>query len=101
APPALKEASFELRPGEILGIAGLMGSGRSEMVRALYGLDPVRGGAVVLRGKALPGRGGSPSDRLRQGFGYLSEDRKGEGLALPLSVADNLTLTALRACTRL
>ena len=100
APPAVREASFELRPGEILGIAGLMGSGRTEMVRALYGLDGVRSGAVTLRGRPLAARGARPSTRLAQGFGYLSEDRKGEGLALPLSIADNLTLTALRACSR-
>jgi ribose transport system ATP-binding protein len=101
APPALKEASFDLRAGEILGIAGLMGSGRTEMVRALFGLDPVRGGTVTLRGQTLAARGARPGARLRQGFGYLSEDRKGEGLALPLSIADNLTMTAFASVARL
>jgi ribose transport system ATP-binding protein len=101
APPGVHEASFDLRPGEILGIAGLMGSGRTELVRALYGLDPVRSGTVTVRGREHGPRSARPSTRLRQGFGYLSEDRKGEGLALPLSIADNLTLTALDACTRL
>jgi ribose transport system ATP-binding protein len=100
APPALKEASFDLRPGEILGVAGLMGSGRTEMVRALFGLGPARSGEVLLRGRSVGVGGTRPAGRLRQGFGYLSEDRKGEGLALPLSIADNLTLTALGACTR-
>lgn len=100
APPALRSASFELRRGEVLGVAGLMGSGRTEMVRALFGLTPVRSGTLVLRGRALPPRAGRPAARLRQGFGYVSEDRKREGLALPLSVADNLTLTRLRACAR-
>ncbi|HEX6924793.1 MAG TPA: sugar ABC transporter ATP-binding protein [Longimicrobiaceae bacterium] len=100
APPRLLEASFELKRGEILGIAGLMGSGRSELVRALFGLDPVRAGEIRLRGRVLTARHAQPSLRLRQGFGYLSEDRKGEGLALPLSIADNLTMTAMDACTR-
>jgi ribose transport system ATP-binding protein len=99
APPAVRHASFELRRGEILGIAGLMGSGRTEMVRALFGLEPARSGSFVLRGRPLALHGGQAVDRLRQGFGYLSEDRKGEGLALPLSLADNLTLTRLSACS--
>lgn len=101
APPVLKEASFELRPGEILGIAGLMGSGRTEMVRALFGLDAVKAGTITLRGHTLSARGARASTRLRQGFGYLSEDRKGEGLALPMSIADNLTLTAIGVRMRL
>ena len=102
APPGLRHASLDLRAGEILGIAGLMGSGRSELVRALYGLDRPAGGSVRLRGRGLTlgGGAGSPRQRLAQGFGYLSEDRKGEGLALPLSVKDNLTLTRLDSCSR-
>ncbi|HET8654965.1 MAG TPA: sugar ABC transporter ATP-binding protein [Longimicrobiaceae bacterium] len=102
APPALRHASFELRRGEILGIAGLMGSGRSEMVRALFGLDAPAGGEVRLGGEvlALQGTRGSPGARVRQGVGYLSEDRKGEGLALPMSIADNLTLTRFSATSR-
>jgi ribose transport system ATP-binding protein len=86
APPAVRDASFELRAGEILGIAGLMGSGRTELVRAIFGLDETSGGTTIPAAS-------SPAHRLRQGFGYLAEDRKGEGLALPLSVADNLTLS--------
>jgi ribose transport system ATP-binding protein len=99
APPALKQASFELRRGEILGIAGLIGSGRTELVRALFGLEPRAAGRIALRGRTLDVHGTSPAQRLRQGFGYLSEDRKREGLALPLSVADNLTATRLSACS--
>ncbi|HEY8485679.1 MAG TPA: sugar ABC transporter ATP-binding protein [Longimicrobiales bacterium] len=98
APPAVRHASFELRRGEVLGIAGLVGSGRTEMVRAVFGLDPAQSGTILLRGRAVALRGPT-ADRLRQGVGYLSEDRKGEGLALPLSVADNLTLTRLSACS--
>jgi ribose transport system ATP-binding protein len=83
--------SLTLAKGEILGIAGLIGSGRTEMLRALFGLDEVEGGTVVLSGAALAGR--RPWDRIRLGLGFLSEDRQGEGLALALSVADNMTLS--------
>jgi len=97
APPALKEASFELRRGEILGIAGLMGSGRTELVRALFGLESGASGRIALLGRALAVQRATAGQRLNQGFGYLSEDRKREGLALPLSIADNLTATRLSA----
>jgi ribose transport system ATP-binding protein len=100
SPPALRHASFELRRGEILGIAGLMGSGRTELVRALFGLDRVDAGSIVLRGQQTRARRAKPSARLASGIGYLSEDRTGEGLALPLSVADNLTLTRLSPYVR-
>ena len=93
APPRLHEASFELRRGEIFGIAGLLGSGRTELVRTLYGLDTADAGTVELRGASRPARGTSAAERVRQGVGYVSEDRKGEGLALPLSIADNLCAT--------
>ncbi len=97
APPMVTQASFTLRRGEILGLAGLMGSGRSEMVRGLFGLAPVASGTVRIAGaeKLIHD---APSARIRQGVGYLSEDRKGEGLALPMSVADNLTMTGYAAC---
>src|SRR6185295_10685643 len=80
APPVLQRASFTLRRGEILGIAGLMGSGRTQLVRAIFGLDEVSSGTITLSGKALSARGGMPAMRLFQGLGYLSEDRKREGL---------------------
>jgi ribose transport system ATP-binding protein len=99
APPVVKRASFTLRRGEILGIAGLMGSGRTELVRALFGLAPVASGAVRIATFAST-IGDPPSRRIDQGVGYLSEDRKGEGLALPMSVADNLTLTGFGSCAR-
>jgi ribose transport system ATP-binding protein len=85
-------ADLELRAGEILGIGGLVGSGRTELLRAIFGLDPVRRGEVRVHAFASPG---SPWQRLADGVGLLSEDRKGEGLALALSVADNLTLSKL------
>jgi ribose transport system ATP-binding protein len=93
SPPRLREASFDLCRGEILGIAGLLGSGRTELVRALYSLDTPTDGIVTLRGADSPARNGSTTERVHQGVGYLSEDRKGEGLALPLSIADNLCAT--------
>lgn len=88
--------SLTLRRGEILGIAGLVGAGRTEMLRAVYGLEPVRRGAIrvgTVRGAARRVR--HPSHRLAQGVGLLSEDRKEEGLAVRLSLADNLTLANL------
>jgi len=100
APPALKHASFELRRGEILGLAGLAGSGRTELVRALFGLQPAASGRIALRNRTLGVRGATPAQRLAQGFGYVSEDRQREGLALPLSIADNLTATRFSACSR-
>jgi len=100
APPALKSASFELRRGEILGIAGLMGSGRTQLVRALFGLDRAMGGSIKCRGITAAASGGTPARRLLQKLGYLSEDRKGEGLAVTLSIADNVTMTRLKSCSR-
>jgi ribose transport system ATP-binding protein len=105
-PPALRRASLTLRKGEILGIAGLMGSGRTELVRAIFGLDPVVGGRVRIatnvRGeREAPGPARArptPARRIRDGLGYLSEDRKGEGLALTMSIADNVTTTRLETC---
>lgn len=86
-----RSASFSLREGEILGIAGLVGAGRSETVRACFGLDRVKGGSVVVRGldKTL----GTPRSRLKDGIGLLSENRKEEGLMLNRDLAENLTLT--------
>jgi len=88
----LERGSLTLRRGEILGLAGLIGAGRTEMLRALFGLDEIRSGQVRLgtfEGAALP------PERLGQGMGFLSEDRKTEGLALALSVEQNLTLSRL------
>jgi ribose transport system ATP-binding protein len=85
-------ATFTLRRGEILGIAGLVGSGRTRFLRALFGLEAVKSGRVRIG--AYSGAAG-PRAHWRAGMGLLSEDRKNEGLALGLSVADNLTLTRL------
>jgi ABC-type sugar transport system ATPase subunit len=90
-------ASFELRRGEVFGIAGLVGAGRTELLRVLFGVDKLARGRV----RAFGHHGAaSPAERIAQGFGMLSEDRKGEGLALEMSVADNLTLSRLTAIVR-
>ena len=99
-PPALQSASFELHSGEVLGIAGLIGSGRTEMVKALFGLERPAAGEIRVRGKQVTAGGAAPRHRIAQGFGYLSEDRKNEGLALQLSVADNITATRYGSCSR-
>ncbi len=85
-------AGLTLRRGEVLGIAGLNGSGRTELLRTLFGLDPVRRGEIRLGVYTGPA---SPTRRWEQGAGLLSEDRKTEGLAAPMSVADNMTLSSL------
>ncbi len=92
ARPRLHSASFDLHSGEIFGIAGLLGSGRTELVRALFGLDTATAGTIVTNGHAVSTHA-TASTRVREGFGYVSEDRKGEGLALPLSITDNLCAT--------
>ena len=91
--PSLHDVSLQLYANEILGIFGLVGAGRTEFLRALFGLDAVRSGEIQVgfySGHANPGQ------RWRQGVGLLSENRKEEGLALGLSLADNVTLTRLR-----
>ncbi len=85
-------ASLTLHKGEVLGIAGLFGAGRTELFRAIFGLDAVKSGKLVV--KALSGPQ-SPHTRLNQGLGFLSEDRKGEGLSLSMSIADNISLSKL------
>jgi ribose transport system ATP-binding protein len=83
-------ASLELRRGEVLGIAGLIGAGRTELLRTIFGLDQVKSGQLSVfayRGPAAPGQ------RWDQGVGMVSEDRKSEGLALQMSIADNITLS--------
>jgi len=89
---APRSAGFQLHRGEVLGVAGLMGAGRTEMVRAIFGLDPVRSGKIRVGAVVGPK---APRERLAQGVGLLSEDRKREGLAAIRSIAENLTLTRL------
>ena len=88
-----RSAALTLRRGEVLGIAGLVGAGRTELLRAIFGLDPVRRGTVKVAGQLV--KGSSTHSRIRQGVGLLSENRKEEGLALGRSIEDNLTYSAL------
>ncbi len=85
-------ADLTVRRGEVVGIAGLLGAGRTHLLRSIFGLEPVLQGRVRVGAYVGPA---SPLQRWKQGVGFLSEDRKGEGLALGLSVADNLTLSSL------
>ncbi|WP_457447846.1 sugar ABC transporter ATP-binding protein [Roseateles sp. P5_E4] len=86
---------FELRRGEILGLAGLVGAGRTEVARAIFGADAVDGGEIELDGQRLQIR--SPRDAIAAGIAYVSEDRKAHGLAVKMSVAHNITLANLGA----
>ncbi len=87
-----RQASLKLHRGEVVGIAGLVGAGRTELLRTVFGLDAVRSGRIRVHSHAGPA---APRKRWAQGVGMVSEDRKTEGLALGMSIADNLTLTRL------
>jgi ribose transport system ATP-binding protein len=89
----LKDCSFEVRSGEILGFAGLVGAGRTELARAVFGADRIDSGTVELEGRELNIM--NPQDAIEAGIGYLTEDRKSEGLALQLGVDQNITLAHL------
>jgi ribose transport system ATP-binding protein len=89
----IRDVSFKLHRGEILGISGLVGAGRTEVVRAVFGADPRDSGEVVVHGKAALIR--TPRDAVAWGIGYLSEDRKRYGLALTMDVETNIVLASL------
>ena len=90
----VRDVSFELRKGEILGFAGLVGAGRTETLRALFGADPKQGGEIWIDGIKTEIR--SPKDAVKAGISYLSEDRKRYGLMLQKSVAENTTMATLK-----
>ena len=94
----VRDVSFTLRRGEILGFAGLMGAGRTEVARAVFGADRIDGGAIRVHGKDVTIR--APRDAVRHGIGYLSEDRKQFGLATGLDVTTNVVLPSLRSFSR-
>jgi ribose transport system ATP-binding protein len=94
----LDNVSFILRRGEILGLAGLVGAGRTELVRAIFGADRRSGGQIFVEGREVDIR--SPVDAIRLGIGLVPEDRKAQGLILSLAVRVNMTLTNLGALTR-
>jgi simple sugar transport system ATP-binding protein/ribose transport system ATP-binding protein len=97
-PPGVHEVSFEVRSGEILGLCGLIGSGRSEVARAIFGADKRSSGAIEVGGK--PARIRSPRGAIRTGVAMLPEDRKTQGLLMLRSIVDNVTLPHLRTVSR-
>jgi len=97
--PGVEDASFDLRAGEVLGIAGLVGAGRTELARALYGAAPVEGGTVVLGAGVAAGR--SPRESLDRGLAMIPESRKDHGLIFGRSSIENTTLSHLRALSSL
>lgn len=93
-----KDVSFKLRKGEILGFSGLMGAGRTEVARAIFGADPRDGGEIFVNGRRVNIK--TPEDAVKLGIGYLSEDRKRYGLLLDKSVAENTALASIDKYTK-
>jgi len=91
---ALRDVNFELKKGEILGFAGLMGAGRTEVARAIFGADTFDSGEIYINGQKVEIK--HPRDAVRHGIGYLSEDRKRYGLALGMDVKENNAMAAMR-----
>jgi ribose transport system ATP-binding protein len=94
----LKDISFSLHKGEVLGIAGLLGAGRTELARAIFGLDEISSGSIYVNGVAQ--KMSSPRSAIKSGIGFLTEDRKSQGLVLPLSVERNLCLASVDKFSR-
>jgi ribose transport system ATP-binding protein len=95
--PRLSKFDMKLHRGEIVGLGGLLGAGRTEAARALFGVDALTRGTITLKGEAAPKR---PADAIRAGLGFLTEDRKAEGIIPGMSVRENLTLALLPKLTR-
>lgn len=94
---ALQDISFSAYSGEVLGIAGLVGAGRTELVRAIFGADPIDGGVIYVDGTQTPIN--NPRDAIRAGIGLLTEDRKQQGLVLNMTTRENMTLSILDRLT--
>ena len=94
----VRDVSFELRKGEILGFSGLMGAGRTETARALFGADPKESGDIWINGQKVEIH--SPQDAVKHGIGYLSEDRKRYGIVVAKTVAENSTMASLKDFVR-
>ncbi|PYV16255.1 MAG: sugar ABC transporter ATP-binding protein [Acidobacteria bacterium] len=94
----VRSVSLRVRRGEIVGLAGLVGAGRSELARLIFGADRADSGEVVFEGETLEGHG--PHEAIRRGIGFLTEDRKGQGLLLDMTVRENITIAALAALSR-
>ncbi|WP_037290767.1 sugar ABC transporter ATP-binding protein [Saccharibacillus sacchari] len=92
-----ENVSFNVRAGEVVGFSGLMGAGRTEIMRAIFGLDKLDGGEIVLKGKKINIR--RPEDAVRHGIGFITEDRKDEGLVLDFSIRENMALPNLFSFT--
>ena len=92
------DISFDVRSGEIVALAGLVGAGRTEVARAVFGIDPYDSGTVTLNGKRLRGR--APQAAIAAGMGFVPEDRRKQGLVMPLSVARNTALTLRNSLAR-
>jgi ribose transport system ATP-binding protein len=92
-PGIVKDVSFDLRPGEVLGVSGLMGSGRSELARIVFGLEPYSEGEVWVGEQTL--RPLAPREAMEKGLAFLTEDRRGEGLMMEASITDNIVLPSL------
>jgi ribose transport system ATP-binding protein len=93
----LRNISFSVKAGEVLGIAGLVGAGRTELVRAIFGADPIDSGTIFVYGRPVSVK--SPRDAIRHGIALLTEDRKQQGLFLQLSVRKNITMSVLERLT--
>jgi ABC-type sugar transport system ATPase subunit/ribose/xylose/arabinose/galactoside ABC-type transport system permease subunit len=95
---SFREVSFQLRAGEILGFGGLVGSGRTEIARVLFGIDQPSAGTITIDGRAM--RFASPKDAMDNGIAYVSEDRIGQSLVMDFPILDNASLTVLDKATR-
>ncbi len=97
-PGAFDKVSFSLRHGEIVGLFGLVGSGRTQIARCIFGADPFSTGELYLEGEPLRPR--SPSDAVRAGIAFLTEDRKRDGLVLSCSIRDNASMATMNQVSR-
>jgi len=95
----VRDVSFKLHKGEILGVAGLVGAGRTELAEAIFGARPATSGTILLEGQAVRIR--RPQEAIKHGIGFVPEDRKRQGLFLQMSVATNVVMAVLRRLTRL
>jgi len=93
APGKFEDISFDLRMGEILGMAGLVGAGRTDVARALFGIQPLQSGSIHIDGR--PVTIGNPREAMNLGLGFVPEDRQHHGLVLPMDIATNITLPIL------
>lgn len=96
-PGVLEDVSLDIRQGEVVGLFGLMGSGRTELARILFGLDTVQKGTIRLDGKALTN---GPAERIGAGMAFVTEERRAEGLMMDAAIADNLALVQLKSFGR-